>query len=68
MEGGGLLGQNFPRVQDAFATSGVTPPLSVAEFDALSAIGWDIGAQKPATYVMTLGALAVFGLLKRRTQ
>jgi hypothetical protein len=56
------------RLGPSLVTSGVTPPLSVAEFDALSAIGWDIGAPEPATYAMTLGALAVFGLLKRRTQ
>jgi hypothetical protein len=54
------------RVQDAFATPGATPSLSVAELDALSAIGWDVGAPEPATWAMMLGALGMFGLLVRR--
>jgi hypothetical protein len=38
-----------PRVQDAFGTPGASPTLSLAEYDALSAIGYD-EAPEPATF------------------
>lgn len=55
-----------PRIQDAFGTPGATPGFSLAEIDALSAIGYDVEAPEPSTYATILSSLALFGLIKRR--
>jgi hypothetical protein len=49
-----------PKVQDAFATSGATPALSV-ELRALDVIGYDLIAPEPGTGVLLAAALFVLG-------
>ena len=47
-----------PYVQDAYGSAGTNPTLAAAEFDALSAIGYNIAVPEPGTWM-----LALIGLL-----
>ncbi len=55
-----------PRVQDAFATPGANPALSAAEIDALTAIGFEMAAPEPSSWLLMFGSLALLGIVKRR--
>jgi hypothetical protein len=58
-------GAHTPRVQDAFGTPGSTPNLGV-ELTALDVLGYDLESPEPATAMLVVAALALFGGLTRR--
>lgn len=54
------------QTQDAFATPGTNPTVGPSEIAALTAIGYELAAPEPGTWLLVLGALALFGASKRR--
>ena len=60
-------GNASAQVQDAFTGPGAQPAYGPSELDAMSAIGYTLAAPEPATWLLMLTSLAVFGYAMRRS-